>query len=827
MASTTAGDIMCEYKSDRFTFENFIYTPFEINFEPDNVVDFAKNNYNFMYGVVSLYIISVVVGQYAMKHRQPAACVSNSNVLFLWNMFLAAFSLYGTTRVVPYVFLNAIDNMDNNFDIYNMFVSIACKNTYAVKNGPASLWVCLFVFSKVIELGDTVILVLLKRRISVLHFYHHATVLPWAWYELANESAPSATFAAMNLAVHSIMYSYFAISCSEYGRERFPSYGTIPKVITFFQCLQMFCGIVLLIFAYYHKNAINNYSPSSITPSSSCNVTNYSIGISTFIYVTYFILFLNFANNKYGIYSRLKTHFSNKRIMDLKYSCSDNKNVKQTIKWPWRNENLSLQEQYTLATKLVTMLAYLFTEKEGMKIYGAYKQVEKLKSLSSGAMVEVFESRKNLNLKGKDLKKYNARKNASTLNLNDAMEIYINVMNTVADRADGDIVKKKHENRKSKEKNGRKHINNDNNYVGEEKNCSNCSSMYNATIIGYGKALPRRVVTNMDVEKEGNFPAGSVEKSRCGVKTRHHADLLNGENQIQLACKAIKNAVKKAHLNLFNDIDCIIHCGGVPHQAIPDDACLIQNELGLGNTGIPSFSVHATCLSFLVAMDIAGSFIQQGRYRTIVLTACNAGRTYCVNKTDTHTAPLFGDGAAAVILSSKSFASNLPNKNDILSGSINHYSFETFGVGSNLCTVKGGGTFDPFLNNAQFKMDGPGTIGLVGRHLRPCTARFVIGLDRGLSNLRLPHDTDEKQIFDIDWVVPHQASALALDSLSILGWDKEKILTTISKYGNCIGVSIPLTLIDGIESGRIVRGQKILLVGTSAGISFGGMVITF
>ena len=140
---------------------------------------------------------------------------------------------------------------------------------------------------------------------------------------------------------------------------------------------------------------------------------------------------------------------------------------------------------------------------------------------------------------------------------------------------------------------------------------------------------------------------------------------------------------------------------------------------------------------------------------------------------------------------------------------------------------QGGGTFDPYLNNAQFKMDGPGTIGLVGRHLRPCTARFVIGLDSVLSNLRLPHDTDEKQIFDIDWVVPHQASALALDSLSILGWDKEKILTTISKYGNCIGVSIPLTLIDGIESGRIVRGQKILLVGTSAGISFGGMVITF
>ena len=287
-------------------------------------------------------------------------------------------------------------------------------------------------------------------------FYHHATVLPWAWNELASESAPSATFAAMNLAVHSMMYGYFAITCSEYGRERFPSHGTIPKVITFLQCLQMFCGIVLLLFAYYHKNTINHYSPLSKTSSSTCNVTNYSIGISTFIYATYLILFLNFANDKYGIYPLLKTHFSNKRIKNLKYSSSGNKVVKQTTKWPWRNEKLSLQEQYALATKLVTMLGYLFTEKESMKIYGAYKQVEKLKSVSSAAMVGAVESKKNQDLKGKDLKKYNARKNASNLNLNDAMEMYINVMNTVADRADRGIVKKNNENSKCKTKMAKK-----------------------------------------------------------------------------------------------------------------------------------------------------------------------------------------------------------------------------------------------------------------------------------------------------------------------------------------------------------------------------------
>ncbi len=829
-------------KTQTFTFEKYMYTPYELEFIPDTLVEFAKNNYNAMYIIVCLYISIVIIGQRIMKTRERAICSSNSNFFFAWNIFLALFSIYGTSRVVPYVFLNAVHSMRNNVDIYNIFVSVSCDNAYAVKNGPASLWVCLFVFSKALELGDTIFLILRKRKISMLHFWHHSTVLPWAWNELAHESAPSATFAAMNLAVHSLMYAYFAIVYTEYGRKRFPSHGKIPKLITFVQCLQMFCGIVLLSFAYYHKN-FNNFSATSFN---NCNVTNTSIGISLFIYVTYLILFLHFANDKYGIYTRLKLYFllynNNNKSTEgndsNNSSCNDNENNKQ--KWPWRNEKLTLEEQYSLATQLVTMLSYLFTEEEGMKVYGAYKQVEKLskrkkvnekESITSG-FIEIPETKSFDHMCEKDLKKYKARQLVSNLGLNESMKLYIDVMNKVADRSNDNLVKsKKLKNSSTTYANNVKHtiVNEDNIIINDDpgKIKTSCSILYNATIIGYGKAMPKRIVTNDEVEKVGNFPIGSIQNTRCGVITRHHANLLNGENQIQLACAAIQNAVKKAGLDLYNDVDCIIHCGGVPHQAIPDDACLIQNELGLGDSGVPSFTIHATCLSFVVAMDIAGSFIQHGRHRTIILSACNAGRTHNVNKTDPHTAPLFGDGAAAIILSSKTFASNVLHNNESLSGAINHYSFETFGVGSDLCAVKGGGTFDPYLNNAQFIMDGPGTIGLVGRYLRPCTARFVDGLDHGLSSLRLHRDTNENQTFDVNWVVPHQASALALDALSILGWEKEKILTTISKYGNCIGVSIPLTLIDGIENGRIVRGDKICLVGTSAGISFGGMIITY
>jgi 3-oxoacyl-[acyl-carrier-protein] synthase-3 len=96
------------------------------------------------------------------------------------------------------------------------------------------------------------------------------------------------------------------------------------------------------------------------------------------------------------------------------------------------------------------------------------------------------------------------------------------------------------------------------------------------------------------------------------------------------------------------------------------------------------------------------------------------------------------------------------------------------------------------------------------------------GLDRGLKGLSL-----RGRHVDIDWVIPHQASAVALDSLGLFSWPENQIVKTLSKYGNTIAASIPLTLCEGIDNGTIKRGDKILLCGTSAGISIGAALITY
>ena len=101
--------------------------------------------------------------------------------------------------------------------------AIACKaGRPAFGSGPSGVWVLLFVLSKALELLDTVFLILSGAKVKWLHYWHHLSVLPWAWTQYASESSPCGAFAAMNLCVHAVMYAYFAIVGTESGRRRFP-----------------------------------------------------------------------------------------------------------------------------------------------------------------------------------------------------------------------------------------------------------------------------------------------------------------------------------------------------------------------------------------------------------------------------------------------------------------------------------------------------------------------------------------------------------------------------------------------------------------------------
>ena len=234
----------------------------------------------------------------------------------------------------------------------------------------------------------------------------------------------------MNLTVHFIMYGYFAVVCTDYGRQNFPSHGMVPKFITFCQCAQMFSGIVVLLFAHYHKG---NYDIDvSENIASSCNVAYQSIYISLFIYSSYLILFLRFANNRYGICSRLKMYFNSLEVKEVDTS--------HRRRWPWQDDSLPLEERYSLATNLVTMLSHLFSEEEGMVIYGCYKQVNNLKGAKTRdtglGMPDIMERDDSTRLTENDRKKAVAQKKCVGMSAHQAMTLYIMMMDIAANRYD-------------------------------------------------------------------------------------------------------------------------------------------------------------------------------------------------------------------------------------------------------------------------------------------------------------------------------------------------------------------------------------------------------
>lgn len=323
-------------------------------------------------------------------------------------------------------------------------------------------------------------------------------------------------------------------------------------------------------------------------------------------------------------------------------------------------------------------------------------------------------------------------------------------------------------------------------------------------IIGLGRYLPKRVVPSSELEALCGVPAGWVER-RNGVRERRW---VTDETSSFMSSQAALEALEEAKLKP-NQLDLIINASGTGEQAIPDTGALIQRQLGLGNSGIPSMTVHTTCLSFVAGMDVASNFIQSGRYKNILIASADVA-SCGINPKEPESASLVGDAAAAVVVTK----SNADDKS-----MIHHAHFKTYGDGAYLTAIMGGGSrFHPRFEGHKpeddlFHMDGPAVL----RMVRGIAHEFLDELYPGLS----------KSLVDIDVVVPHQASKVGLMMLERFGWPENKIMRTIETLGNCVAASIPSTLYQAVRDGNIQRGQKVLLVGTGAGLSIGGLVLTY
>ncbi|HLP13812.1 MAG TPA: 3-oxoacyl-[acyl-carrier-protein] synthase III C-terminal domain-containing protein [Flavobacteriales bacterium] len=323
-------------------------------------------------------------------------------------------------------------------------------------------------------------------------------------------------------------------------------------------------------------------------------------------------------------------------------------------------------------------------------------------------------------------------------------------------------------------------------------------------IVSTGRYLPQKVHSS-EVEKKLGIPQGWTNKY-VGVDERYHVTFeCNG----YMGARAAEHALEKANMQL-KDIDLIISAGGSYDYPIPNQASVIKNEMKDGqDVHVATIDIDSTCLSFVAAFDVASKLLDGGAMKNILIISSEIS-SHCLNPANWETSTLFGDAAVAAILQFDTSGESL-----FIKGGQRTWSKGLFDT-----MIKGGGVKHLFKNipydpeTYSFKMNGK-------QLLRMAKSKIPEFMDWFYKDL--PIDFETTPI-----IIPHQASKMGMTIIEGLYKLKEgQLKSTLSKYGNCIAASIPLTLHECIESGEIKRGDVCLLSGTSAGFSIGAALIKY
>lgn len=326
-------------------------------------------------------------------------------------------------------------------------------------------------------------------------------------------------------------------------------------------------------------------------------------------------------------------------------------------------------------------------------------------------------------------------------------------------------------------------------------------------IAGTGKYLPQMKVTDEELDERLHVPAGWVSKA-TGVGYRHYAS--EEETSSYMGARAAEAALADAGLS-FEEMDCLVCTSGTKEQPLPSTAVFIQQAMGQEDSGVPAFDMDATCLSFLNGLDVISYMVNAGRYRRVLLVATEIA-SVGLNWKEPESAALFGDGAAAVIIERATEDSG---------SRIVHASLRTFSRGARLSEIAGGGTRQHAVkyNDEQsapylFHMDGQAIFRMASKLL----PGFMDEMLRASGN----------QMKDFQMVIPHQGSAMAMRLIrKKLGIPEDRFMDITRGHGNTIAASIPMGLHEAIRQQRIQRGDRVLMIGTAAGLSLGGLILDY
>ncbi|NZA26922.1 ketoacyl-ACP synthase III [Luteimonas sp. SJ-92] len=318
-------------------------------------------------------------------------------------------------------------------------------------------------------------------------------------------------------------------------------------------------------------------------------------------------------------------------------------------------------------------------------------------------------------------------------------------------------------------------------------------------IAGTGSYLPAKVLTNDDLSKIVDTSDEWIA-ARTGIRQRHIA--ADGETTGDLAYHAAVRALQSAGVEA-DELDLIVLGTTTPDLIFPSTACLLQHRLGANGCG--AFDVNAACSGFLYALSVADKFIRSGDARTVLVVGSET-LTRMVDWTERTTCVLFGDGAGAVVL-----------KADTETGILSTHLHADGGKKELLWNPVGvsvGFREDEKNAGVRIRMAGSDVFKYAVKALDSVVEETLAanGLDR----------------HDIDWLIPHQANLRIIEATAKrLDMPMERVVVTVDKHGNTSSGSVPLALDEAVRSGKVQRGQLVLLEAFGGGFTWGSALLRY
>jgi 3-oxoacyl-[acyl-carrier-protein] synthase-3 len=321
----------------------------------------------------------------------------------------------------------------------------------------------------------------------------------------------------------------------------------------------------------------------------------------------------------------------------------------------------------------------------------------------------------------------------------------------------------------------------------------------NSLILGTGAYVPKRVLTNADLERMVETSDTWVVE-RTGIRERRVVE--PGQACSDLAVEAAQRALMAADVTP-SEIDLILLATCTGDSPLPSTACLIQHRLGAKRAA--ACDISAACCGFIYALAIADAYVKNGMRRVLVIGS--EVMSAITDWTDRNTCVLFGDGAGAVVVGQGTEGSGILSTHLHANGGL-----------SDMIQVPGGGSREPASKQVLeekrcfIKMKGNETFKIAVKSMEEATKEAL--------------DANKLTMDDIDLFIPHQANMRILNAVSQrLGLAREKLMINLDRFGNTSAASIPLALDQAVQEGRIHKGSVVLLAAFGAGLTWASAVV--